>query len=457
MKKATLFLLILFVLGGSYSNGHSITVHSAFAEQDTPVKRFTEAPATTGGGRRTAGPATQPNPNQPDRVSHSASTDNGPKKRDLQNQLKTLKTKASTLSLKGDRADEVKKLQGDLVNLGTRLADTNPEDAGLIEGFRQQLSDLQIDYNRLSSPPGSIPLQTGGGNEAQENIQKTSLLNKVKNLEAQVNKVPKDNPKKADLLNDIANVKSQLNSTDLTDADFAGIDQKISELSDRHQQIIKEDSTQSFTLWEWLILAGIALVVLGGIGTGIYFLLKSREREKAAISGSLSELRTRSNKFNEKLETLTKITTDLSQQMAQQKSELSRLKQEFANQSSVPSSFQAPPVKFQPEQPRFPVAVEDYLARVSKSQPVRFDYKEGKLVPDTENTGGMLLVQDDERVYLVPSFRFFQTKNDYSNYLERYFDCAKPMAGTVWIREPATVTKSGTGWQIVSKGNLEVR
>jgi hypothetical protein len=58
---------------------------------------------------------------------------------------------------------------------------------------------------------------------------------------------------------------------------------------------------------------------------------------------------------------------------------------------------------------------------------------------------------------LVPSLTFFSTKAEYTTYFERYFSCAKPMGGTVWIRQPATVSRTDGGWQLASMGELEVR
>jgi hypothetical protein len=82
------------------------------------------------------------------------------------------------------------------------------------------------------------------------------------------------------------------------------------------------------------------------------------------------------------------------------------------------------------------------------------------LVQDAEQEGGLLVVRDDASdglLYLVPSFGFFQTKSDYTNYFERYYACTRPAGGNVWIRQPATVNPVNGGWQLANQGELEIR
>ena len=118
-----------------------------------------------------------------------------------------------------------------------------------------------------------------------------------------------------------------------------------------------------------------------------------------------------------------------------------------------------PPVDvYQPPPPRFPVSVEDYLAKQGAGAvAVKYDYKEGMLVQDSGNEGGLLVVQDGGRSFLVPSFGFFQTKSDFTTYFERYYACDRPMGGNVWIKQPASVRSADGGWRLESQGELEVR
>jgi peptidoglycan hydrolase CwlO-like protein len=319
--------------------------------------------------------------------------------------------------------------------------------------------------------------------------QKKNVLEQISTIEDKAKSLKKGGSRdslRIELLEDIRNAKADLENPKTTDIELINrIAGRIKDFETLYQQLAVtpgrsgidgdpalnaspapapsqtpqksavEEQDKPYSFWDWLMIGAIGLIVSGAIGTGIYFLFRSRAQEKARIQSSLNGLRARDSELSTKIEDFKKVITDLSQQVAQQKSDISRLKQGLASQPVYVPEPVAP--AYPKEQPRFPVAVEDYLAKITESRPVRFDYKEAMLVPDTENSGGMILVKDDGQIYLIPSFKFFQTKNDYSNYLERYFDCARPMAGTVWIRQPATVTKSGSGWQVVTKGDLEVR
>ncbi len=216
--------------------------------------------------------------------------------------------------------------------------------------------------------------------------------------------------------------------------------------------------------WIWFILKWVAFIlaaglVVGGIIWAILFLRRARERERNEIRAGFSDLKNRNNGFNQKLEELGKIITNLSQQVAQQKSEIGKLRQGLSDSPSPSYAPPPPPVASVPkEPPRFPAAVDDYIGKVGAGgTAVKYDYKEGMLVADSGNEGGLLIVQDEGRSYLIPSFGFFQTKSDYTNYFERFFSCARPMGGSVWIRQPATVNQVAGGWQMDVPGELEIR
>lgn len=459
MKKVVFLLLIVFVLGGIHLSAFSVTSYSANHVQKPPSGEG------TGSGTKSKNDPQKADSKRSlmeSRAGDQPNLPNNDPKKVLQARFNKLKTDADNLQRNGDRAEQVRKLREDLAKLGKDLSAVNAPDAEAIGHFGQQLDLFQLTYNSLKLPPGTAPLQPSGGQDQSANDAKTDLQNKVKNLEESVNSLDKEGPQKADiikLLGEIHSLKSQIDKADLTaEGQVDTLNTRINGFSDRYQKIAADGASQSFSFLEWIIYGFVGLLVLGGIATGIYFLLKKREEEKIAIRNTFAQLKARDSELSNKVEDFKKVITDLSQQVAQQKSDISRLKQVIANQTAAEiSSFSPPQIETLREQPRFPVAVEDYLGRVEVTGPVKFDYKEGMLVSDTENSGGMILVKDEGQTYLIPGFKFFQTKNDYTNYLERYFDCARPMAGTVWIRQPATVTKSGSGWQVVTRGDLEVR
>jgi hypothetical protein len=48
-------------------------------------------------------------------------------------------------------------------------------------------------------------------------------------------------------------------------------------------------------------------------------------------------------------------------------------------------------------------------------------------------------------------------RQEYYNFYEKYYDCANPESGALWIHDPAVVEKVAGGWQLREKGRLEVR
>jgi hypothetical protein len=238
-------------------------------------------------------------------------------------------------------------------------------------------------------------------------------------------------------------------------------------LNDREATLEKQSPLTESSLLDWipewlrLILAGLlGLAVVAGIVFGYGILRKNKEKERAEIAGNFSALKKHHKAVVERIIQLEDVSKNLSQQIAQQKAEISSLKQVSRTASYVtpePVSTYRQPV----EEPQFPVMVDDYLARVkNRAIPVKYDYKEKMLVEDGENEGHLLVVSDDseqDALYLVPSFGFFQKKSDYTTYFENYYNCARPISGSVCIRLPAMVIRVNGGWQLEQLGELEVR
>jgi hypothetical protein len=452
MKKATFLLLIVFVLGGVYL---SRSAGSALTTAPEP------APTATGGvageGERGA-PSGESQPKTLEPANETRDSQQAPdetQKRNLQTQLQGLKIKAAALLPGGTRTAERTKLITDLNDLEKLLNGVGPDNKRALDSIQTKLNGLQMTQERLSRPAGDPTPDVEAVNK-----RKNDLFGKIAELEKNANSLRQTEPKseeKNKLANDIGQLRLDVEKADPADLkNLSDLEKKYNENSQSYQRLKNEQSPSSSWL-EWIIYGLVGLVILGGIGTLGYFWWKSRQHEEFAQLGKFEGLKAGHRDLSRKIGEIEKVVTNLSQQAAQQKSEISLLKQNLANRAvnaSAPAAF-SPPV--QREQPRFPVSVEDYVARSGQNQPVRFDYKESMLVPDAEGTGGMLLVRDDGQLFLVPSFKFFQTGNDYSTYLSEYFDCARPVAGTVWIRQPATVTAQDGGWQIAQKGDIEVR
>lgn len=272
----------------------------------------------------------------------------------------------------------------------------------------------------------------------------------------------------APLGNTSENQTSNSNTTAGDSRDSRDSSRELKSLNERVDKIEKELAPKSSWLIEWMpdwlkwaLIACASILVLAGIVMGYSFLRHNKERERGEIAANFTNLKKQQRVFGEKIKQLEEVSKNLSQQIAQQKSELSGLQQTSRNASYAPPP---PPVSAYPqpmEVSQFPVMVDDYLARVkNRAIPVKYDYKERMLVEDRENEGNLLVVRDDveeDALYLVPSFGFFQKKSDYTTYFENYYACARPVNGSVWIRQPAMVNRVNGGWQLEQLGELEVR
>ena len=114
------------------------------------------------------------------------------------------------------------------------------------------------------------------------------------------------------------------------------------------------------------------------------------------------------------------------------------------------------------DSPVFPVTVETLLTQFDgRQQIVKPDLLRNLLVKDSDGRGQLVLVQDGGgsggQLYIIPRITRFQTMQDFYNYYEQFYDCARPGAGEVWINQPAVVNGVDGGWTLIEKGELEVK
>jgi hypothetical protein len=133
----------------------------------------------------------------------------------------------------------------------------------------------------------------------------------------------------------------------------------------------------------------------------------------------------------------------------------------YASLASSYAQNDPPPLK---EEPEFPVSAVDYLDKMMRFvNVVKPDFQNGILVNDPDGTGELVVIRDSRQLddnrplFLVPRHPQFQTKQDFYTYYEKYYECAKPSAGDVWIIGPAVVEKVSGGWELREKGLLEIR
>jgi formylglycine-generating enzyme required for sulfatase activity len=111
----------------------------------------------------------------------------------------------------------------------------------------------------------------------------------------------------------------------------------------------------------------------------------------------------------------------------------------------------------------FPIAAADYIAKMRGSLTVvRHDMVRNFLVSGPDGKGELALIcevtaLDTKSLFVVPRITPFLTTDAFYNLYERYYDCAKPSLGDVWIINPAVVSEVPGGWKLRNKGVLEVR
>jgi hypothetical protein len=222
----------------------------------------------------------------------------------------------------------------------------------------------------------------------------------------------------------------------------------------------------------------LGLLVLGTIGYGIKYLVDgSRAHTEANFAG----VKKRQDEYaRQTRETLSALSNSVNNRMAELQQEVRELRRSvqddnrtildgmrragssaaYAGSSATGYAAQSP--RFEREEPNFPAAAEEFLNRNRRGAVVvKPDFQNGILVQDMDGQGELMLVRDaaapDELLYVVPRVGYFQTKQDFYNYYDRYYDCPRPASGTVWIVQPAVVDRVGGGWLLREKGELEVR
>ena len=106
--------------------------------------------------------------------------------------------------------------------------------------------------------------------------------------------------------------------------------------------------------------------------------------------------------------------------------------------------------------PAFPSLVANYLKRTKAAHKVSvtFDYETGLFVPVED--GEFVVITNLAQPVVLPRAPKFSSKRDFYEFYQDYYHCSNPDAGDVQITQPAFVTDSGNGWNLVATGLLEV-
>jgi hypothetical protein len=241
-----------------------------------------------------------------------------------------------------------------------------------------------------------------------------------------------------------------------------------------------QDTTWSFSLWNTLTLAlaiAAGLLVLFLLFMGVQHLRAQSKRNlearlaKVAVA-QVSATKESQKELADKLNSLTATQKEISNGVLDLHTEvrsLARLVRESSSdrndQRHAPAAnYQARMEDSLKDEPEFPVSAGDYLGKMDRfANIVRPDFQNGILVNDPEGKGELMLIRDSgladeaQPLFVVPRATQFQTKQDFYTYYEKYYDCARPTAGDVWILGPAVVEKVNGGWRLREKGMLEIR
>lgn len=106
--------------------------------------------------------------------------------------------------------------------------------------------------------------------------------------------------------------------------------------------------------------------------------------------------------------------------------------------------------------PAFPSLVANYLKRTKAANKlsVTFDYDTGSFVPVED--GEFVVITNLAQPVVLPRAPKFSSKRDFYEFYQDYYHCANPDAGDVQIIQPAFVSETGNGWNLVATGMLEV-
>jgi hypothetical protein len=106
--------------------------------------------------------------------------------------------------------------------------------------------------------------------------------------------------------------------------------------------------------------------------------------------------------------------------------------------------------------PAFPSLVASYLKRTKAANKINvtFDYDTGSFVPVED--GEFVVITNLAQPVVLPRAPKFSTKRDFYEFYQDYYHCPNPDAGDVQIVQPAFVSDSSNGWNLVATGILEV-
>lgn len=341
---------------------------------------------------------------------------------------------------------------------GSRNIDKAP-----VEQAEQRLQDAKENLTRLKDPKNPEKINADSAKELCEKMTRQSIAAKNPKY-----KDPESNTgiqcSKADQMEETYNnkIKSANEEINKLSEDLQKLKSPQPSPASDADSGTSNTSASIFPDWLLPLVAGvISLAIVGSILFFIFKLSKNFKAEKSATENGFKKLTSKQGNLQQDIDDLKKQAVLLSKQMSEQRAEISALKSQNRRTESSVETYAQPIASFPPPAPKFPVSVDNYLARNSN------DLAFGKIDPlfgtlkENREDGAFYLARDgatneDERC-AVPRSKQFVTKDDYVYHYSNYYECANPGGGEVWIRKPAVVGNTPDGWKLKQKGELEIR
>lgn len=351
----------------------------------------------------------------------------------------------------------------------------NP-DADFKAKIAQALGELTKASNALASAlkSSSAPEEIGG-EQVKTNLgaARSAINNALDELDA-----ASESAKKEETKNAVAKVTEILRNTGQSIAKMIPLGKKdpvptfSKTPADEDRELGMTDGLVPYVVPGFKAIAG--LVTLGLLLYAVFALANLRRAINEYFSGALPTLngiKGRQDELAKQIVASAALNKEMSSRLTDVQSEvrqMSRMLQQtvLANnrQPSPRVGFMEPPAPRVSDMPVFPIAADELLRQMhGKSVVVKRDFQNDMLVSDPDGKGELVLIRDSQiadevqRLFIVPSVTQFQMRQEYYNFYEKYYDCANPESGAVWIIDPAVVEKVAGGWQLREKGVLEVR
>lgn len=353
------------------------------------------------------------------------------------------------------------------------------DDPTTTKAAQNVISEAMVQLKEVDPPLGSLKKALAGQSGTQERDKSIETVEasvdeaviKLEGASASAKLVESSSDQRAKLNQSLKDALELVESKALTAANNVKIPNDLKASSSWSVSLI------NIFIWVAIILGSILGLVLL-IGAGRALMKSSSARADARIKTKIQPLASTMQKQQvevaSQIADLTTSQNELRTRVAELEFEIkkvARIARDAAAHDGAGrrplaptpafSSFEEPVER---DEPVFPISIGDYLSKMQRSTNiVRPDFQNDILVSDPGGTGELILIRDAaiaddlQPLFVVPRATQFQTKQDFYTYYQKYYECARPSAGDVWIIDPAVVSKVSGGWQLREKGVLEVR